>query len=336
MGEPLIRLRGAGREYPSGDGVLRVLRDIDLDIAQGEFVAIIGPSGSGKSTLMNILGCLDRPSSGSYRLGGREVSRLGAGELAALRREFFGFIFQRYHLLAEMTALGNVEVPAIYRGRSSEARRDKACGLLGRLGMGARLEHRPGQLSGGQQQRVSIARALVNDARVILADEPTGALDSRSGEEVLAILDELNSEGRTVVIVTHDPKIATRARRVVEIADGRIVSDRSGGAGSPAAASARVPAAADRAAVLAVGRLAETLRMTEAVLVCVIGGLGGILAALGFGLAFERFSSNFTLVYYPLSMVVALASSSAIGLVFGYVPAVNASRLDPINALAKG
>ncbi|ATQ58310.1 MacB family efflux pump subunit [Paracoccus yeei] len=649
MGEPLIRLRGAGREYPSGDGVLLVLRDIDLDIAQGEFVAIIGPSGSGKSTLMNILGCLDRPSSGSYRLGGREVSRLGAGELAALRREFFGFIFQRYHLLAEMTALGNVEVPAIYRGLSSEARRDKACGLLGRLGMGERLEHRPGQLSGGQQQRVSIARALVNDARVILADEPTGALDSRSGEEVLAILDELNSEGRTVVIVTHDPKIATRARRVVEIADGRIVSDRSGGAGSPAAAPARVPAAADRAAVLAVGRLAETLRMavlalrahklrsfltmlgiiigiasvvsvvalgegsrqrvlqnisglgtntlqimpgrdfgdmrsgrvttlvmadghalarqsyvasvsptvsatetlrygaveasaqisgvgdqyfdvagvrltrgrafdeadvaamsqnvvidentrqslfgkegkalgrifmagkvplrvigvaevqsrgpggstslgvyapyttvqarylgttsvsgltlrvhdnvdmalaeqsvtefltrrhgikdffvvnndeirqsiiattqtltllisaiaiisllvggvgvmnimlvsvterigeiglrmavgarradiqaqflTEAVLVCVIGGLAGILAALGFGLAFERFSSNFTLVYSPLSMVVALASSSAIGLVFGYVPAVNASRLDPINALAKG
>jgi len=255
---PLIHLSGITRSYPSGEGELQVLHGIDLTIAQGEFVAIIGASGSGKSTLMNILGCLDQPSSGSYLLDGREVAELDSGVLAALRREFFGFVFQRYHLLGEMTALGNVEVPAIYRGIPAAQRRDKAAALLGRLGMGARLDHRPGQLSGGQQQRVSIARALVNDARVILADEPTGALDSQSGEEVLSILDELNAEGRTVIIVTHDPKVAARARRVVEIADGRIVSDRSQEAPAPVVATADSTA---RAATPGIGRLAEALRM---------------------------------------------------------------------------
>jgi len=264
MDAPLIRLRGITRAYPSGEGELQVLKDIDLDIAQGEFIAIMGASGSGKSTLMNILGCLDRPTSGSYLLDGREVAQRDSGELAALRREFFGFIFQRYHLLAEMTALGNVEVPAIYRGLSSEARRSRARALLDRLGLGDRMGHKPGQLSGGQQQRVSIARALVNDARVILADEPTGALDSRSGDEVLAILDQLNAEGRTVVIVTHDPKVAARARRVVEIADGRIIADRR--AGSPGAAGAapqQAAAPADNRTTVApvLGRLAEALRM---------------------------------------------------------------------------
>lgn len=277
-GAPLIRLRGVGREYPSGEGVLRVLTDIDLDIGQGEFVAVMGASGSGKSTLMNILGCLDRPSSGSYRMDGREVARLGAGELAALRRETFGFIFQRYHLLSEMTALGNVEVPAIYRGLPADARRARARDLLERLGLGDRTGHRPGQLSGGQQQRVSIARALVNDARVILADEPTGALDSRSGDEVLGILERLNAEGRTVVIVTHDPRVAARAHRVVEIADGRIVADRRTGApaADPGPGPAQAPQPAPqpapvqapvqarvqaRAAVPVLGRLAEALRM---------------------------------------------------------------------------
>jgi macrolide transport system ATP-binding/permease protein len=258
MAAPLIRLHGICRDYPSGEGMLNVLCDIDLEIAQGEFVAIIGASGSGKSTLMNLLGCLDRPSSGSYLLDDREVSQLEPNDLAALRREFFGFIFQRYHLLSEMTALGNVEVPAIYRGLSSEARRRKARDLLDRLGMGQRLTHRPGQLSGGQQQRVSIARALVNDARVILADEPTGALDSRSGEEVLTILDELNAEGRTVIIVTHDPKVAARAHRVIEIADGRIVSDRGN---APKVAPIAAPAAPARAASPVLGRLLEALRM---------------------------------------------------------------------------
>ncbi|QRZ15267.1 MacB family efflux pump subunit [Paracoccus methylovorus] len=259
MGDPLIRLRGITRAYPSGEGRLQVLQDIDLDIEQGEFVAIMGASGSGKSTLMNILGCLDRPSTGSYLLDGREVAQRDPGELAALRREFFGFIFQRYHLLAEMTALGNVEVPAIYRGLPSETRRARARDLLDRLGLGDRLGHRPGQLSGGQQQRVSIARALVNDARVILADEPTGALDSRSGDEVLGILEQLNAEGRTVVIVTHDPKVAARARRIVEIADGRIISDRLAGAAD--AAPALAASAPARATAPVLGRLAEALRM---------------------------------------------------------------------------
>ncbi|MFH5776276.1 MacB family efflux pump subunit [Paracoccus sp. NGMCC 1.201697] len=255
---PLVRLQGITRSYPSGEGELQVLHGIDLDIAQGEFVAIIGASGSGKSTLMNVLGCLDRPSTGSYRLDGREIAELGSGDLAALRREFFGFVFQRYHLLSEMTALGNVEVPAIYRGTPAATRRDRAASLLGRLGMGSRLDHRPGQLSGGQQQRVSIARALVNDARVILADEPTGALDSHSGEEVLSILEELNAERRTVIIVTHDPKVAARASRVIEIADGRILSDRSAPGHTPAA---KMTPDAGKGTVPVLGQLAEALRM---------------------------------------------------------------------------
>lgn len=256
--EPIIRLSDISRSYPAGEGSVQVLRNIDLEIAQGEFVAIIGASGSGKSTLMNILGCLDRPSTGSYRLDGREVGHLGPGDLATLRREFFGFIFQRYHLLSEMTALGNVEVPAIYRGLAADQRRRKAASLLERLGMGGRLDHRPGQLSGGQQQRVSIARALVNDARVILADEPTGALDSRSGDEVLNILEELNAEGRTVILVTHDAKVAARARRVIEIADGRIVADRVAGAG---AARPLPEPAQNRGTAAGASRLAEALRM---------------------------------------------------------------------------
>ncbi|MDS9469378.1 MacB family efflux pump subunit [Paracoccus sp. MBLB3053] len=254
----LIHLSSISRSYPSGEGELKVLDDIDLRIGQGEFVAIIGASGSGKSTLMNILGCLDRPSSGSYLLDGREVAERGSADLARLRREFFGFVFQRYHLLAEMTALGNVEVPAIYRGLNATSRRDKAAALLGRLGMGGRLDHRPGQLSGGQQQRVSIARALVNDARVILADEPTGALDSRSGEEVLTILEELNAEGRTVILVTHDPNVAALARRVIEIADGRIVSDSATSVDAPGISVPRTEAAG---AAPGIGRMAEAFRM---------------------------------------------------------------------------
>ncbi len=225
MTEPLIQLGKVRREYPSGEGAIAVLKGVDLTIRAGEFVAIIGSSGSGKSTLMNILGCLDRPTSGSYRISGRATEDLEADELAALRREHFGFIFQRYHLLAELSALGNVEVPAVYAGDDAGSRRQRAKTLLARLGMSDRGDHRPGQLSGGQQQRVSIARALMNDARVILADEPTGALDSRSGEEVLRILEELHAEGRTVIVVTHDMDVARRAERIIEIRDGEIVSD---------------------------------------------------------------------------------------------------------------
>jgi macrolide transport system ATP-binding/permease protein len=236
MTEPLILLHKIRREYPSGDETIAVLKDIDLTIEAGEMVAIVGASGSGKSTLMNILGCLDRPTSGSYRVSGREAGALEADELAALRREYFGFIFQRYHLLSELTALGNVEIPAIYAGRTQNQRQERATALLERLGMGDRAGHRPGQLSGGQQQRVSIARALMNGANVILADEPTGALDKHSGEEVLRILDELHAEGRTVIIVTHDMTVANRAQRIVEISDGEIISDRK---------SAPVPARSD-------------------------------------------------------------------------------------------
>ncbi len=224
-GAPLLSLRGIRREYPAGEETVTVLRGVDLDIRAGEMVAIMGASGSGKSTLMNILGCLDRASEGTYAVNGQDVEHLDADALAALRREHFGFIFQRYHLLPELTALGNVEIPAIYAGATVGARRTRARELLGRLGMGARLDHRPGQLSGGQQQRVSIARALMNDADIILADEPTGALDSHSGEEVLRILEELHAGGRTIVLVTHDPKVAARAERVIEVSDGQIISD---------------------------------------------------------------------------------------------------------------
>lgn len=255
---PIIELKNITRSYPSGDGALTVLHGIDLTIEAGEFVAIIGASGSGKSTLMNLLGCLDTPSGGTYRLAGQDVAGLDATALAALRREHFGFIFQRYHLLSELTALGNVEVPAIYRGEPPASRRDRAARLLDRLGMGTRLDHRPGALSGGQQQRVSIARALINDARIILADEPTGALDSHSGEEVLKILTELNAEGRTVIIVTHDPKVAARASRVIEISDGLILSDTRTAGPAPVA---HLAAPAPRSTPLPGSRLVEALRM---------------------------------------------------------------------------
>ncbi|MFS8036643.1 MacB family efflux pump subunit [Xanthobacter sp. AM11] len=252
MDAPLVQLKQVWREYPSGEGTIAALKGINLEIARGEMVAIVGASGSGKSTLMNILGCLDRPTAGSYCVSGKETSALEPDELAALRREHFGFIFQRYHLLGELTALGNVEIPAIYAGATATARHARAEAILARLGMADRTGHRPGQLSGGQQQRVSIARALMNGADVILADEPTGALDSRSGAEVLRILDELNAEGRTIIIVTHDMKVAERAQRIIEIRDGEIVADRPGGA-----ARARMAVSAAAGAAPHRGRLAR-------------------------------------------------------------------------------
>ncbi|MBP2573359.1 MacB family efflux pump subunit [Agrobacterium tumefaciens] len=263
MAEPLISLKSVRRDYPSGEGTISVLKNIDLTIEAGEMVAIVGASGSGKSTLMNILGCLDRPTSGIYSIRGQETGNLDADQLSALRRENLGFIFQRYHLLAELTALGNVEIPAIYAGKTQSDRRSNAARLLGRLGMAERVDHRPGQLSGGQQQRVSIARALMNDAEVILADEPTGALDSASGDEVLRILDELHAEGRTVIIVTHDMSIARRAGRIIEISDGAIISDRRADATPVAQAEVKPAAVSGGSSGLAgvVSSLREALRM---------------------------------------------------------------------------
>lgn len=226
IGQALLRVRGLRRGFPAGDQTLVVLDNVDLDIHAGEMVAIVGQSGSGKSTLMNILGCLDRPSGGSYEVGGRETGRMTPNELAQLRREHFGFIFQRYHLLNDLAAIDNVEVPAVYAGLTTQARRERASQLLSRLGLGERMHHRPGELSGGQQQRVSIARALMNGGAVILADEPTGALDTRSGQEVMTILGELHAEGHTVVLVTHDMAVAEHAQRIIEISDGRIIDDR--------------------------------------------------------------------------------------------------------------
>ena len=226
MSEALLQLRDLGRQYPAGDDVIHALKGVNLDIHAGEMVAIIGQSGSGKSTLMNILGCLDRPTSGTYSVAGRETGSMEPDELAELRREHFGFIFQRYHLLGDLSALGNAEVPAIYAGLTRAERHERAKQILTRLGMADRMGHKPGQLSGGQQQRVSIARALMNGGKVILADEPTGALDSRSGEEVMKILAELHGDGHTIILVTHDHAVAEHAQRIIEIRDGEIVADR--------------------------------------------------------------------------------------------------------------
>jgi len=229
MTSTLLQLRGIRREYPSGEGAFAALKAIDLDIDSGECIAIMGVSGSGKSTLMNILGLLDRPTSGTYQIAGRGTATLTADDLAELRREHFGFIFQRYNLLPDLTALANVEVPAVYSGEGRTQRHARAAGILSRLKLENRLAHRPGQLSGGQQQRVSIARALMNGGEVILADEPTGALDSHVGEEVLTILKQLHAKGHTVIIVTHDPEVAKHAERIIELRDGEITSD----SGSP-------------------------------------------------------------------------------------------------------
>lgn len=222
---PLIELVDITKTYSNGELAVQVLKGISLKIYPGEFIAIMGQSGSGKSTLMNILGCLDRPTTGEYRFDGRDVSTFDRDMLALLRREAFGFVFQSYNLIPMSTAAENVEVPAIYAGMGRQARHDRAAELLTTLGLADRMEHRPSQLSGGQQQRVSIARALVNGGQVILADEPTGALDSRSGEEVMRLLSDLAAHGHTVILITHDRDVANNARRLVEIKDGHIVAD---------------------------------------------------------------------------------------------------------------
>ena len=241
----LIELREVRKRFGGRDGVpeVEILHGIDLRIRAGEYVAIVGASGSGKTTLMNILGCLDRPSSGEYLFQGEAVSGLDDDALAALRREVFGFVFQGYHLIGTSSALDNVAMPARYAGVGEQARHERAAALLSRLGLADRLQYLPHQLSGGQQQRVSIARALVNGGRVILADEPTGALDSTSGEQVMQQLDELAAAGHTLILITHDPAVAARARRIISMADGRIVGDAT----APVDGKAHAPPATDRA-----------------------------------------------------------------------------------------
>ena len=225
MSLPLLELKIVSRTYTTGGAPLTVLKEVNLAIQSGEFVAIMGASGSGKSTLMNIIGCLDKPTSGTYYIRGVEVASLGGDALAALRRDTFGFIFQRYNLMSDLSAVENAEVPAVYRGMAKTQRQAHASDLLCELGLSDRLQHYPSQLSGGQQQRVSIARALMNGGPVILADEPTGALDSEGGKEVMAILEKLHEQGHTIIVVTHDSDIAAYAHRIVHISDGRITSD---------------------------------------------------------------------------------------------------------------
>ena len=216
----LLRMTGVRKTYDTGVIQVEALRGVDLAVEQGDFVAIMGPSGSGKSTLMHILGCLDVPSAGTYELDGVDVSRMTEAELAEVRNRRIGFVFQQFNLLPSMTALRNVELPLVYAGVPRHERRERAMDALGRVGLAERVDHRPGELSGGQQQRVSVARALVTDPALILADEPTGNLDSASTHDVLELFHELHDAGRTIVLITHEAEVAQEARRVVRITDG--------------------------------------------------------------------------------------------------------------------
>lgn len=225
-GESIIRIEGLKKTYVlSEENVVHALDGVDLTINAGSFVAIMGPSGSGKSTMLNILGCLDRPTAGRYFLGAEDVSRMSDDALSAVRGRRIGFIFQSYNLIAQLTVLENIQVPLFYRGQDMKAFHDRCVELAHLVGLGDRLTHRPSQLSGGQQQRVAIARSLVNDPLMILADEPTGNLDSKTGTEVLDLISRLNADGKTIILVTHDDKVAQRAHRVVRMKDGRIDRD---------------------------------------------------------------------------------------------------------------
>ena len=223
--EHLIELRDVYKIYPMGDEEVHALDGVSLTIDRGEFVAVVGSSGSGKSTAMNIIGCLDVPTQGTYLLNGRDVGKMNRNELAAIRNEMLGFIFQQYNLLPKLNLMENVEVPLVYAGVSRAERHKRAKEVLEKVGLGDKLKNKPNQLSGGQQQRVSIARALVRNPPLILADEPTGALDSHTGREVLGMLQELHNEGHTVVLITHDNSIAVQAERIIRLEDGRVVYD---------------------------------------------------------------------------------------------------------------
>jgi putative ABC transport system ATP-binding protein len=225
MTEPLIRVDGLTKDYVLGDNVVHALAGVSMSIEAGEFVAVMGPSGSGKSTFMNMIGCLDRPTSGSYWIAGEDAARMNADDLAAVRNRRIGFVFQQFNLLARTSALENVELPLMYANVPMQERHARALAKLKLVGLAERSGHQPNQLSGGQQQRVAIARALVNDPALILADEPTGALDSRTSVEIMALLQQLNADGMTIVLVTHEHDVAAFASRLVMFRDGRIVTD---------------------------------------------------------------------------------------------------------------
>jgi putative ABC transport system ATP-binding protein len=246
MPEPLIRTRDLEKIYRVGDNTIRALAGVSIDIARGECLAVMGPSGSGKATFMNLLGCLDQSSAGDYWLEGQRVSSLTGDALAAARNRYIGFVFQSFNLLARTSALENVELPLVYAGVAAGERRERSMEMLARVGLGERSHHLPQQLSGGQQQRVAIARALVTRPALILADEPTGALDSRTSLEIMALFQEVNRQGMTVVLVTHEPDVARFARRVLRFLDGRVIADETNAAPDDArrllAGAAAVPA----------------------------------------------------------------------------------------------
>jgi len=289
----LISLKDVTKTFFNDGFAVEVLHGVSLDIQAGEFVAIIGQSGSGKSTLMNILGCLDQPTSGKYHIDGEPVSDFETDELAALRRRTFGFVFQSYNLIPTASARENVEVPAIYAGLPARERQERADMLLSSLKLGDRLDHRPNQLSGGQQQRVSIARALMNGGRVILADEPTGALDSQSGEEVMALLRRMHEDGHTIILITHSREVAEAADRLIEIRDGRIISDRAKKArpSSEAAAGLQKAVKEGSAAIadvseavkMAIRALHANLFRTVLTLLGIVIGVGSVVAMLAIG-----------------------------------------------------
>ncbi len=287
---PLLDIAHACRVFNSGENEIRALNDVSLRVWPGEFVAIMGQSGSGKTTLMNIIGCLDRLSTGTYHVLGQDVATMDADRLAQLRRETFGFVFQRYNLLPTETAVNNVEIPAIYAGANRTQRLIRAQELLTRLGIGNRLDHKPAQLSGGQQQRVAIARALMNNPPLILADEPTGALDSKSGTDVMALLHELHAQGRTIVLITHDEKVARNAERIIRLQDGQISGEetlrdpRVGGADVPIhTGNIGVVASAGEALRMALKSLRANIFRTALTLLGIIIGVAAVVTMLAVG-----------------------------------------------------